>query len=477
MNEEKKKSFIEAFYGNPDLVVRPIETEHISACLFYLDGMADEERLFKEVLSPLLAANKKVPFILKDFLSSVRFSGNLRYSADEKEGVNSVASGDATLLFGEGYYLFPVRKSNSRSVEEPPTTSVIKGPREGFIEDLKTNAVLLRRKLRTNKLVFENLTVGRISATGVLIAYIRGVAPQKTVAEIKSRLADIDIDGVTDSSYITKMIERRPYSLFKQVGNSEKVDVVASKLLDGRIAILVDGSPIVLTVPFLLIEDFEDSQDRYKRASIVTFSRFVRLFGVFFALFLPAAFVAVQSHQYQILPLQLMITILNATGGIPFSPTLEMIIALLLFEILSEASVRMPKHVGMALSVVGAIVLGQTAVEAGFLSSLTVLIVAMSGIGIYTVPDQVGVIGCIRVFLVVAAGLLGIYGILLVALAIIAYLSAFSPFGVPYLSPFAPIEGEDLKNALVKESLTDRYKRPFSFLTDNRTRMKNRRQL
>ena len=287
---------------------------------------------------------------------------------------------------------------------------------------------------------------------------------------------DIEIDGVMDSSYVAKIIEKRPYSIFKQIGGSEKVDVVAAKLLDGRVAILVDGSPIVLTIPFLLIEDFEDSQDLYKKPALVDFSRLVRLFGVFFALFLPAAFVAVQSHQYQILPLQLMITILSATGGIPFSPTLEMIIALLLFEILSEASIRMPKHVGMALSVVGAIVLGQTAVEAGFLSSLTVLIVAMSGIGIYTVPDQAGVISTLRIFAVVIAGLLGIYGVLLFSLSILAYLSEISSFGVPYLAPFAPIEENDVKDALIKENLCDRYTRPYSYPLSNKIRLKNRRQ-
>ncbi len=225
-----------------------------------------------------------------------------------------------------------------------------------------------------------------------------------------------------------------------------------------------------------MIEDFEDSQDLYKKPALVDVPRLVRLFGVFFALFLPAAFVAVQSHQYQILPLQLMITILDATGGIPFSPTLEMIIALLLFEILSEASIRMPKHVGMALSVVGAIVLGQTAVEAGFLSSLTVLIVAMSGIGIYTVPDQVGTISTLRLFAVVVAGLLGVYGILLFTLAVLAYLSEMSSFGVPYLAPFAPIEGDDIKDALLKQSLRDRRKRPYSYMLHNKTRVKNRRR-
>ncbi len=468
---DKKESFIAAFYGNCDLVVRPVSE---GVTMFYLDGLADEKRIAKEILAPLL--EKGTSFRTESqLLSLLQFAGNVRFCKEENEGVAAVAGGDAALMTEEGYFIFSTRKSNSRAVTEPPTMSVIKGPREGFVEDVKTNMVLLRRKIRSNRLVFLSLTIGRITTTTVVIAYVHGVTPQKTVDEINKRLSEIDVDGITDSSHVAKILEKRPYSIFKQVGSSEKADVVASKLLDGRVAILVDGSPIVLTLPFLLIEDFEDMQDGYKMASLVTFTRLVRLFGAFFALFLPAAFVAVQSHQYQILPLQLMITILNATGGIPFSPTLEMVVALLLFEILTEASIRMPKHVGMALSVVGAIVLGQTAVDAGFLSSITVLIVAMSGIGVYTVPDQAGEIGFLRIFMALCAGILGIYGLLLVTLAMLAYLSEFSSFGVPYLSPFAPIEGKDLADAVVKKSFVDRYIRPFS-LSTNKIRLKKRRE-
>ena len=469
MDEEKKKRFTNAF-STDDLVVRPIDTPCFSACLFYLDGMTDAERLEQEVIKPLLRTEKAVAPTKDGLLAVISFSGNVKCGS-EQDAINAVAAGDAVLLIDE-YFLLSSRKSSARAVTEPPTTSVVKGPRAGFVEDVKTNMVLLRQKIRSNRLIYETLPIGTVSATTVVLAYVDGITPVSTVESIKKRLTDIEIDGIMDSSYVAKIIEQRPYSIFKQIGSSEKVDVVASKLLDGRVAILADGSPIVLTIPFLLIEDFEDSQDLYKKPALVDFSRLVRLFGVFFALFLPAAFVAVQSHQYQILPLQLMITILDATGGIPFSPTLEMIIALLLFEILSEASIRMPKHVGMALSVVGAIVLGQTAVEAGFLSSLTVLIVAMSGIGIFTVPDQVGVISTLRIFAVVVAGLLGVYGILLFTLAVLAYLSEMSSFGVPYLAPFAPIEGDDIKDALLKQSLRDRRTRPYSYPLQNKTRLK-----
>ena len=471
MERKEEEMFVEAFCGNEDLVKRPLKTGEKAGAFFYIDGMADTERLEKEIVTPLIQAKEGIEPTKEGLFSVVGYGGTIEES-DRENAVAAVAGGDVALCLSGRYFLFSLRKANTRAVSEPPTSSVVKGPREGFVEDLKTNVVLLRRKLRTSRLVFEKITLGTLSSTAVLIAYVRGVTPMGTVEQVKRKLGGILIDGVLDSSYVAQMLSERPYSLVKQVGSSEKADVIASKLLDGRVAILVDGSPIALTVPFLLIEDFEDSQDRYKMASLVNFSRFVRALGVFFAVVLPGAFVAVQSHQYQILPLQLMITILNATEGIPFSPTLEMIVALLLFEILTEAGVRMPKHVGLALSVVGAIVLGQTAVEAGFLSSLTVLIVAMSGIGIYTVPDQVGVISCMRMLLVVVAGLLGVYGLVMASLMILAYLSELSFFGSPYLAPFAPVEGEDLKDALWKESLLDATKRPFAGDLRNKTRLR-----
>ena len=237
--------------------------------------------------------------------------------------------------------------------------------------------------------------------------------------------------------------------------------------------VLVDGSPIAITVPFLLIEDFEDAQDQYKRSSRVTFLRLMRAIAVIFAVILPALYVAIQVHQYQILPLQLLITLLNSTEGIPFSPTLEMLIALLLFEILSEASIRMPRHIGMALGVVGAIVLGDTAVQAGLLSSLTVLTVAMSGIGIYAVPDEVGVLSVLRMCLVVVGGLFGMFGLLVSVLVILVYLSCMETYDVPYLAPFAPIENEKLRETLLIPNFTDKKFRTPSMQLKNKRRIIN----
>lgn len=468
------QSFLDSFYGTVDLLTREIKTDNVDLKLLFIDGMTDIKQIDLSILKPLTEySGQGIDF---ETLKGVISAGcSVKEAKDLDDAVSAVSSGDAALLSkdSEKIILFGVRKGSVRAITEPPTGQVIKGPREGFVEDLKTNMVLLRRRLRTNKLIFETMTVGRFTETTVTFAYVKGIVKTGILNKVKERLQAIDADGIVDSSEVTKILEARPYSLFKQLGNTEKPDVAASKLLDGRVIILVDGSPIALTVPFLLIEDFEGPQDFYKRSSRATFLHYIRIVAVFFAVLLPGLYVAVQVHQYQIIPLQLLITMLSSTTGIPFTPTIEMILALLLFEIIGEASIRMPRNVSMALSVVGAIVLGDTAVQAGVLSSVTVLIVAMSGIGIYTVPDEVGVLSILRMFLVVAGGLFGLLGVLCSVLVILTYLSCMETYDVPYLAPFAPIENEQLRECLIVSNFTDKKHRSAALKLKNKTRLVN----
>lgn len=468
--------FIENFYGTTDLLVRELKTEFVDARLIFLDAMVDAQQLDLSILRPIMEYKGKDGLTLDSLKGIITAGITIKEAEDMDTAVQAISSGDAAIISAESekILLFGIRKGNVRPISEPPTSLVIKGPREGFVEDLKTNMVLLRRRIRSNKLIFETLTLGRFTETTVALAYVKGVVKKGILEKVVERLKSIDTDGIMDSSAVTKILEARPYSLFKQLGNTEKPDIAAAKLLDGRIAILVDGSPIVLTVPFLLIEDFEDVQDLYKRNSRVTFLHIMRAFAVFFAVLLPSVYVAVQIHQYQILPLQLLITLLNASNGIPFTPVIEMLIALVLFEILGEASVRMPRHIGMTLSIVGAIVLGETAVQAGLLSSVTVLVVALSGIGIYTVPDEVGVLSVLRMFLVIVGGLFGIFGILTGCMVMLVYLSCMETFDVPYLSPFAPIENEKLRESIVMANFTDKKRRTSSLNLQNKTRMVNK---
>ena len=265
-------------------------------------------------------------------------------------------------------------------------------------------------------------------------------------------------------------MESNYHSRFPQEGSSEKPDIIAAKMLEGRVAVIVDGSPMVLTVPFILFEHFQASEDYYVKSFRASFIRIVRLAALVFAIALPGAYVALQEYQYQMFPLKFLISIMNSVYGIPFTPTLEMLCVLIIFEILNEASVRMPRYVGMALSVVGAIVLGETAVNAGLFSTPAILVIAISTIGLYCVPDATEVSSILRVLLVAIAGVAGLMGIILACLALIAYLADLRSFGTSYLAPFAPLIEHDWQDGLIKESVRDMSERPYSVPTQNRVR-------
>ena len=459
------------FGESADLTLREGVVGGKKALYVSFEGLVDKELLEEHVIKPLsLIAEPTVREIEKHVYLTSPFKTETSVAKAEE----AICEGATALFLEESntICLFSVKKWERRSVEEPPTSSVIKGPREGFTEDVTVNATLLRRRIKSKTLVIREMTIGRYSRSKVLVCYLSDVAAKKTVDIVNERLSHIDIDGVIDSSYLTKFLEDDPDSLFPQIGSLEKPDVVAAKLLEGRVAILSDGSPIALTVPYLLIESFQDSQDYFKRNSRVTVTRFLRLFGAIIALFLPAAFVAVQEFQYQVLPLKFLITIINSTSGTPLSPTLEMILVLIIFDILNEASVRMPRYVGMALSIVGAIVLGETAVSAGLLSSPAVLVTALSSIGLYLVPDDVGTYSLLRLIFVAAAALMGLLGILFALLLLLAHLVTLESFGSNYLSPFAPLVNKDLKDGFVKRELPNMAMRPESIDNQNPVRLK-----
>lgn len=471
-NIDEQVEGLRALFGfPPDFTVRDIKTEYFYGKAVYFDGLIDVKELEESIIEPLVRKSEPFGDTLEGMRGIICYGGNLKEISYE-ESKETLLSGSAVLFCGSAIIAIPLIKVVGRAVAEPPTSSVIKGPREGFVENIKTNCILIRKRIRDENLVFKEITLGKRTLTKIVIAYLKDVVEEQLIKEIETRLNSFEIDGVVDSSYLAKLLEDRPYSLFKQIGNSEKPDVIATRILDGKAVVFCDGSPIAIYVPFTVIEDLEDAQDNYKRPMRATFLRYTRVFAAFLALFLPALFVSVQVFQFQLLPVELLATVINSTGNIPFSPTLEMLIALVLFEILGEASIRMPRHVGMVLGVVGAIVLGDTAVKAGLLSSLTVLVVAMSGIGIYAVPDEVGTLGILRILFVVAAGLLGLFGILVCGMCIISYMSTLSSFGVPYLMPFAPIFKDDLKDILVKYNLYDLNNRPGSFRLTDKIRLR-----
>lgn len=469
-----------SFHSTGDLLTREICVNGTSCALFYIDGLSDKMLLEQDVIAPL--SRSKTLFsseslsdeqVREELLAHLFFCQDVPVLPYDG-AVAKIAEGDVALFADgrENFFVFSLRKFEKRAVAEPPTATVLKGPREGFIEEIKTNCALIRRRIKSPDLVFENLNVGRYSSTPVSVVYVDGIAEKDVVEAVKDKLSRIEIDGVVDSAYLASFLEPSKFSLFKRVGNSEKPDVVAAKLLEGRVAVLADGSPIALTLPFILLEDMQDAYDYYSGDWKATFARLFRLMGALLTVMLPAAYVALQSAHYHLLPLKFLMTIVGATAAIPFPPAIEMLVVLLLFEILNEASVRMPRYLGVSLSIVGAIVLGDTAVKAGLISSPAVLVTALSSIGVFCVPDQVGTLSVLRLLFLCVSAVLGLFGIIVFGLCLIAYLACLSSFGAPYLAPYAPRISPDLKDGAFVAPVSEMFTRPYSVPSVNRTRMK-----
>lgn len=480
MNITQTKDLLkETFHNTGDLIMRELPCGDSPLLFVYIDSLTDKLLLEQDVISPLAAraeegALPRESERMKEFLlAATSFCQDVTLLPFD-EGVEKIAQGDVAFL-REGcdlFFMFSQRKTEKRSVAEPPTATVLKGPREGFIEEIKTNTALIRRRIKSPDLVFENLFVGRRSVTPVTLAYVHGVADTAVIDRVREKLLAIDTDGITDGASLVPFLEERKRSFFKQVGSSEKPDIVAAKLLEGRVAVITDGSPIVLTLPFLLVEDMQDSYDYYSGDWRASFARFFRVLGAALTVLLPAGYVALQSYHFHLLPVKFLVTLVGATSSIPFPPAVEMLFVLLLFEVLNEASMRMPRYLSVSLSIVGAIVLGDTAVKAGLISSPAVLVTALSSIGIFCVPDQVGTLSILRLLFLCASAVLGLFGIIAVLLLTVGYLAAMQNYGAPYFAPYAPRILRDLKDGVFKGSPTDTVTRPLSFPNFNRIRQK-----
>jgi len=471
MFASEKKDNIVTLLGNCfDLELREFDLGGDKLYVLYLEGSTDKELLSEQVLRPIGLEPGKID-TQERFIEVTFLPVKVMPVDTAKELSRHIALGEVAVVAENFSLTFSLRKVAMRAVTEPPTATVLKGPREGFTEEIRSNISLLRRRLRCSTLRLDKMQAGRYSQTDIVVAYIDGIASKKIVKKIKDKISGIDIDGIIDSSYIGKFLEEKTYSLFRQVGTTEKPDILAAKMLEGRIGIFVDGSPIVLTLPFLFVEDVQNSNDYFKRDVRAAFIRIIRMLGGIMAVFLPAAYIAVQEFQYQILPIKFIITILNTTSATPLSPTIEMVFVVILFEIINETSIRMPKYVGMAVSLVGAIVLGETAVKAGILSSPAVLITALSGLGLYCIPDEAGSFSMLRILFLGLAGIVGMYGIVVGIVVFVAYVVCFNEFETPYTAPYAPGVPEDRKDGIFKLALKEMKTRPRSIPNINKKRM------
>ncbi len=437
----------------------------------YADGIADKQLLGELVVKPLREVGRDAKL---EEVKLLLASPEVKDCKKIKDGITEVSDGNA-VLFVDGekdFFVIGLKNPPGRSVAEPPTQVTLKGPREGFTEDIKVNLGLVRKRLKSEKLHIKMLKSGQRSDTAVALIYLDDVVKKGLPEEVEKRIADNEIDLIPDSSYIAQFISGSPKSLFKRNGTSEKPDIFCAKVCEGRVGIIVDGSPIALTVPYILTEDLQTAEDYYSVSYRSTILRILRVFSLMVGMFLPAMYISAQLFKIQLIPFQLLLKISSSISGLPLSPSVEMFFTLFVLEVLNEASIRMPKYVGLALSVVGALVLGDTAVKAGIISTPAIIIVAFSAICLYTTPDLVETTSTLRWIFLIISGSIGPFGIVLFAAFIICYLVTEQSYGAPLLAPFAPVVKSDLYDSMVKANMKNLKDRPRSYGTRNKVRYK-----
>lgn len=455
--EQNEKVLQGIFQDCSDLEYRRIEiNRNIHWLIVYIDSLIDKKTLEEHVIKPLQLSvtSETSPEDTSNLPSEMISIGTTNSSAKVSETVRHVLEGHAAILTAGSSTVLTVSIPglSKRSLEEPSSEPVIRGPRDGFIEQISTNISLIRARLKTSKLKVEYITLGELSQTRMAITYLKGIAKETLIEEVKSRLKPIQLDGVLDSGYIEEFIEDQPYSPFPQVHSTERPDVVAAELLEGKIAILVDTTPFVLIVPMTFWTGLQASEDYYIRWPIATFVRWIRFLFINFAIFAPPLYVAITTFHQEMIPTNLVLSIAASREAVPFPAMIEALLMEIIFEALREAGIRLPKQIGPTISIVGGLVIGQAAVQAGFISAPVVIIVSITGISAFTIPRYsfANGIRLLRFPMLFLAGTLGLYGIVLGLLGIMLHVTSLRSFGVLYFSPITPLKLTALKDVLIR---------------------------
>ncbi len=472
--------------SSSDIIIREFSfgyDQSTQAAIIYIDGLVDvgivNDSIMKALMYDIGLIASKDTIDLSD-ISAIKRNlisiGDVQQTSLLNDAIDKLMAGNTILLVDKSKeaLIISAKKWEKRSIGEPQTEAVVRGPREGFSETLRVNTSLLRRKIMNPDLCLENLKIGEKTKTDVCVVYIKGIVNPKLINEIKERLNKIQTDAILESGYIEQFIEDAPYSIFSTIGNSEKPDTIAAKILEGRAAILVDGTPIVLTVPMLFLESFQSAEDYYSRPFYASLIRLIRFAAYLASILAPATYVALSTFHQELIPTKLLFAMAAGHEGVPFPAFVEALFMMLTFEILREAGVRLPKPVGSAVSIVGALVLGEAAVSASLITPFMVIVVAFTAIASFVVPPQTDSSSILRYLLLILAGIAGGFGILMGLLVVFIHLASLRSFGTPYLSPIAPVTFADLKDSLIRMPLWMMLTRPRTIGWYNLKRQKSK---
>lgn len=474
--------FKEIFSGDNTIIFRDIQTLNSTRCLLiFADGMADTKIINDNILYPIMgfsieqnSASTHLPDIL---MSKVIVSDDIEKQTDLDMIVGSILYGDTVLLIdGQDEALIINTKGwKTRTIEEPTSERIVKGPREGFIESLAVNISLVKRKIKNPNLKFILKNIGVETKTSVCICYIEGIASPKILNELKNRLDKINIDGILGSNYIEELIADSPFSPFSTTGYTQRPDTVAGKLLEGRIAIIVDGTPVVITIPYIFLEYFQSTEDYYDNYLFASFNRILRYLAFFLSTSVPAIYVSLVTYHQEMIPTPLLLSIGSARDGVPFPTIVEAFAMIIVFDLLREGGIRLPEPIGTAISIVGALVLGQAAVEAKLVSAPIVIVVALTAISAFLIYTLKGAAIIVRFVFLILSGFLGLYGYIFGVIGLFIHLLSLRSFGVPYMLNLGAINPEDVKDTVIRAPWWYMIYRPKLIAAGNPVRQSNTR--
>ncbi|OLN21439.1 spore germination protein [Domibacillus antri] len=449
--------------NSSDIVFRTLKMgrhSEIKAAVVYVKGMVDSQAIHDFLIESMMNNRDLHEKLIREktmavITEEVVAFGGIKPVSGLDELLSSLMSGETAILVDgiSEALIASTRAGDKRSIQEPTTQLAIRGSKESFIESSETNIAMVRRIINNPNLWVESMKLGKVTKTDVSIMYVNGIAKDEIIKEVRQRLKKINLDGILESGYIEQLIEDQTMTTFPTLYHTERPDVVAGNLLEGRVAIFVNGTPFVLLAPAVFIQFFQSVDDYYARFDIATAIRFLRIFTFFISILGPAVYIAATTFHQEMIPTGLLIIVAAQRESVPFPAFVEAVIMEIIFEILREAGVRMPKAIGSTISIVGALVIGQAAVQAGIVSPAMVIIVSITAIANFATPSVAIAISArlIRFLFMVSAATFGFYGIILALIVLTVHLCSLRSFGIPYMSPLAPFIPTNAGDTIVRK--------------------------
>lgn len=471
---ENLKQITNTIGNDLDFTVRVFDillNKHVlKGAVIFINGMADTNKLnsLSVELNETILSQTWDGLTLEDCFIKLKTSllcqVKVSVGSDNETIYQEVFSGNTILLLDgiDQYLILNTIGPDGRSITESTSQTIIRGPKEAFTEKLTVNITLIRRIIKDKSLKIEKMSIGDLTKTDVAILYLDQIAKEAMLNEVRTRLKNIKVDSILDSGYIEEYIKDDPNSIFPTILNSERPDAVAGNLLEGKIAILVDGSPYVLTVPAFFIDFMQVSEDYYHHYIISSFIRLLRYVALILTLIVPAFYIALTTFHQEMIPTTLLVSIAAQREGVPFPAFVETFFMEIIFEILREAGIRMPRAVGSAISIVGALVLGQAAVQAGIISAFIVIIVSITAITSFAIPnyEMSNAVRLIRFGFMILSTCFGLFGVFIGLVLLTLHLSKLKSLGISYMTPLAPANVWENKDALVRFPLWKMRYRP-----------------